>query len=642
MTIYFDFETKSSVDLKKHGLHRYMNDPDADIVCLGIQVDNAKPFLWYPGMPEKHTYIDKIINKIQPNHSYVAFNAYFDWHIWNKLGVKYGFAKLPIYKVIDLKALCARYGYPQSLDKAAKVLGLTEQKDARGKALMKKISMPPFEYTPEELQEYYAYCIQDAHMLYELHKALPADNLSMFEQNIWEMTVQINDTGIPVDVDLAKQILKVTKVYQEERSQILPELTDQAVTKVTQVQRIKEWCRGQGYTIENMQAPTLEAALKDTDMPANVREVLVMRQDLGKSSLAKFEKVIDLQYKGKMYDNLIYHGTLTGRFSGRGFQIHSLPRNSLNDEQIADTIDKFYNLEILFDNPIVSARELIRPIIQVKWPNTIMAADYTAIENRLLSWYADDYRSLKLFRDGLDQYIDMAVTLSHKDYDNVTKEERRKGKIIILGCGYGMGPGGFKITAESMDWKMSNNEAINVVSAYRYKYQKIVQLWYALNRAAISAIQSPGTACAGNTKCSFICKTDRAGVKWLTISLPTGHNLYYNSPTLEKGKYGPIIKFMGIHPKTHKWISLSLISNKIINNIVQATARDVLVSAKLALAYNGFNIIASLHDEIIINHPSDSKADFADMINIMVAPVKGLAGLPLAAEGYIGKYYRKF
>ena len=639
--VYFDFETKSSVDLSKQGLYNYMNAPDADIVCLSLQLNDGETFLWHPGLklPELMT-----IGVQKANTVFVAFNAYFDWNIWNKLGKKYNFPYLALGQILDLKALCARYGYPQNLAITSEVLRLTEQKDTRGKLLMKKISMPPFEYTQQELLEYYDYCRQDSHMLYDLHLALPVSHLSDQEQKIWQMTVNINDTGIPVNVHLAHEVLLVTRAYQDEQSKILPELTDGLVTKVTQIQRIKQWCIEHGYAIDNMQAPTLEKAIKDPLIPKEVKEILILRRDLGKSSLAKYERVEESHYKGRIYDNLVYHGTLTGRYSGKGFQIQSLPRNSLNDQQIEETMAAFYDLSILDEDrdPVKAARELIRPTIQVKPPHVIMAADYTAIENRLLSWYAEDDRTLNLFRKGLDQYIDMASALARKDYDNITKEERRKGKIIILGCGYGMGPAKFRNIADSMDWPMSLEDATTVVAMYRYKYKKNVLLWSALHKAAVSAIRNPIVPYAVSNKCVFMTQIDHTGINWLTIALPTGHKLFYNSPHMKKGKYGPIIAFKGMNTTTHKWATLTLLPTKIINNIVQATARDILMTAQLNLIKHGFKVIGSLHDEIIIEHHDDSEDDYNKMLSIMVEPIVGLPNLPLAVDGYKGLYYRKF
>ena len=637
--VYFDFETKSSIDLQKQGLYNYMNAPDADIVCLSLRVNNSKTFLWHPGLdlPDVMT-----IGIYKVNTIFVAFNAYFDWHIWNKLGKKYDFPYLALGQLLDLKALCARYGYPQNLADAGKILGLTEQKDTRGKLLMKKISMPPFDYTQQELLDYYDYCRQDSYMLYDLHKALPANRLSAHEQKIWQMTVNINDTGIPVNTHLAHEVLRVTKVYQDEQSKILPELTDGLVTKITQVQRIKQWCIEHEYSIDNMQGPTIEKAIKDPLIPKEVKEILILRRDLGKSSLAKYERVKESQYKGRIYDNLVYHGTLTGRYSGKGFQIQSLPRNNLNDQQIKETMDAFYDLSILERDPVKAARELIRPTIQVKPPHIIMAADYTAIENRLLSWYAEDNKALQLFRNGLDQYIDMASALARKDYNDITKEERRKGKIIILGCGYGMGPAGFRATADSMNWPMSLEEATTVVSIYRYKYQKNVLLWKALYNAAQHAVRNPNTLYTVNNKCTFMTQMDRTGINWLTITLPTGHKLFYNSPHMKKGKYGPVIAFKGMNTTTHKWTTLTLLPTKIINNVVQATACDILMNAQLNLIKHNFKVIGSLHDEIIIEHYRDSENDYTNMLYLMVKSIPSLPNLPLAVDGYKGQYYRKF
>jgi len=632
--LYFDFETKSGVDLTKCGIYPYVYDDLADIVCLSYKFGSEDTKLWLPGMPAPDfTQYDAI--------AYLAFNAYFDWKVWNVLGPKYDFKSMPITKIIDLQALCARYGYPKKLDTVAKVLKLKDQKETQGKLLIKKICCPPFKHTEQDLLDFYDYCIQDTQMLRELHKALPSNTLSKFEQNVWQMTVDINETGLPVDIPAARQIKKVAQVYQEAQAERLPDLTKGQITKITQTQRIKKWCREQNYSIENTQEATVKKAIEDPNIPANVKELLTMRRDLGKSSLAKFSKAIDMQYNNRLYDTLNYHGTLTGRFSGKGFQIHSLPRNSFNDEQIKEALAKFYDLSILYADPIATARELIRPIIRAEEGHSIVAADYTAIENRLLSWYADDTRSLDLFKQGADQYIDMAVTLVAKEYAEITGNERRQGKIIALGCGYGMGPTAFQKTAASLGWEMSISMATDVVSKYRYKYKKIVDMWYAYARAAMTVVNKPGTY-EYIHKCTFKCQKDRNETNWLCITLPTGHILYYNNPIIEQKQYGPVITFEGIDPYTHKWARLTLLHTKLINNIVQATARDILVHSKLELKKAGYTIVASLHDEIILHQSNATEQTLNDTIKIMTKPPKSLGTVSLAAAGYVGPYYRKF
>lgn len=634
--IYFDFETRSGADLTKQGLYNYVHNAHSDIVCLSYMFDGGEVKLWTPGMP-----VPDFIQNIPKDCIFIAFNAYFDWKIWNMIGPAYSFGTLPKEQVLDLRALCARYGYPQSLNIACKTLGLSEEKIAQGKYLIKKICCPPFKHTEAELLEFYEYGKQDTRLLYLMHKALPTAYLTPNEQRIWEHTVDINETGIPVNVSMAEMIKRVTEVYQEAHAERLPELTDGKVTKITQIQRIKLWCQTQGYMVENMQAPTIEKSLEDPYIPPNVKELLIMRRDLGKSSLAKYSKILAMQYNGRIYDTLNYHGALTGRYSGKGFQTQSLPRNSLDDKAIETALEKFQDLSILDGDPIITAKELVRPTINVELPYSLIAADYTAIENRVLAWYANDEKTLQLFRDGQCQYTDMAAFLIGKSTNDISQEERRKGKIIILGCGYGMGPKTFRKTADSMGWEMSESEAIHTVSQYRYKYKKVVNMWYDLIKKATQAISTPGIVTM-SYNCKFVYTADRNGTYWLVLTLPTKRHLFYNSPKIEAGSYGPIIKFKGMNPYTRKWDRLTLLLTKLINNIVQGTARDILVESQMTLQNAGYKIVLSLHDEIVIEHEYASTDVLHQIIKIMTDTPKTLTGLPLNADGYIGQYYRKF
>ena len=301
--VVIDFETRSGLHLPTVGSIKYLHDKQADIVCFGYKIDNEPVQLWIPG----HDLPDCIKN---PNdYFWIAHNTQFDYQVWHLLGTpKYHFPPNHISNWIDSMALCGRFTYPQKLELAGKVLKLDIQKNPRGKALIKKICDPPFNFTHAELFEFYDYCKDDVRTTHELVKALPASQLSEEEQTNWELTVAINHNGLPVDVEAAKQIYKLTEAYKEEQNKLLPDLTDGQVTKATQTQRIGKWLRNKGVKVPNMQAPTVEKLLKRLDLTDDVRTVLMLRQELGRSSTAKFLKIIDQEYDGRIFMNERYYG----------------------------------------------------------------------------------------------------------------------------------------------------------------------------------------------------------------------------------------------------------------------------------------------------------------------------------------------
>lgn len=637
--VLVDFETKSEIDLKKYGRTKYLHGKKADIICMGYKIDKELTQLWKPGdeLPDFTTSLKNI--------SLVAFNAQFDLAVWNILGPKYKFPESFISQWIDVMAICGRFTYHQSLAQVGEDLKLNIQKSSRGKMLIKLICTPPFIYTHTDLMELYSYCKQDVDTMYELLNALPASKLSTEEQRHWERTVTKNNRGLPVDVESAKQIYKVTEIYKEEQNQSLPDLTNGLVTKATQSKRITDWLRSKGLVTPNLQADTVTKLLKRVDLTDNTRIILELRQELGRSSTAKYLKIMELEHKGRIYDNIRYYGANTGRDSGMGFQLYNLPRSKVgaeSDTEADELIKSFFDLSIIENNPISVAKSLVRAMIKAPQGKLIGAADYTGIENRGLVWLSKDEKTLQLFREGLDQYIDMAVDLYRIPYNDINKQQRYFGKQLVLGCGYGLGWKGFIKYAEKNDLLITPEEAQRAVEAYRTKYNKVVKLWYQCKDAAINAISNPGIEFKVSYAI-FKMVSDRNKTQWLQLTLPSGRNLYYNKPLIREGKYGPEASAFGINPYTKKWMRLSIIPGRFVENIVQAMSRDILFHGEEALEKAGYKIIGSVYDEVILELPEDCNREetLKDIYRLMCDMPDWAKGLPLKAEGFIEKRYRK-
>jgi DNA polymerase len=632
--IGIDFETKSEVDLIKHGRKKYLAGKEADIVCMGYKIDDQPTELWKPGddLPD---FITRFL--FYADTTLYAFNAQFDHAVWNTLGKKYNFPIIESYMWIDVMAICGRFTYHQSLAQAGEDLELKIKKNPRGKALIKKICTPPFIYTHTDLMEFHQYCKDDVNTMYEMLNALPASKLSSQEQKIWELTVKINNRGIPVDIDAAKVIYKLTEIYKEDMNELLPGLTDDKVTKATQTKRIVDWLRLKGIVTPNLQAATVEKLLKRVDLPEDAKTVLQLRQELGRSSTAKYLKLIDMCHCKRIYDNLRYYAANTGRWGGLGFQLHNLPRSKVKDAQ--PIIDQFMNFEIIENDPITAAKSIIRGMICAPKGKRICAVDYKGIENRGLAWVANDQDTLELFRKGLDQYIDMAAFLLKVPYEEINDEQRYMGKQLVLGCGYGLGWKGFVGYMEGYGTPITDEVAQFGVNAWRTKYQKVVQLWYACKSAAINAISNPDIPFKVSS-CVLKSVRDRNGTPWLQLTLPSGRNLYYNKPGIQEGMYGLEATAMGINPYTKKWQRLKIIPGRFVENIVQALSRDVIAEGKLNLDRAGYDIIGSVHDEVILEVDKDH--DCLEEVDWLMCDMPPWAdGLPLETEGMIEKRYRK-
>jgi DNA polymerase len=277
--------------------------------------------------------------------------------------------------------------------------------------------------------------------------------------------------------------------------------------------------------------------------------------------------------------------------------LHNLPRAKVDNPE--EYIEKFLTFRPVED-PVNVAKALIRPMVCAPPGYKLICSDYSSIENRLLAWVAEDENALEIFRTGGDQYVDMASFMYSKAPNDVTKAERQVGKIVILGCGYGMGAKRFVETAADWGVDLSHSEATAAVNAYRDRYSKVKKLWYRLKDCAVAAIQNPGRAYKYN-RCRFKVVRDRNNLLWLVLNLPSGRNLFYNSPYLSEDDYGLAPGHYGINPYSKKWSRLKLIPGRITENVIQALARDIMAYGlrQVELYLPEVRLIGSVHDEAI-------------------------------------------
>lgn len=435
--LFVDFESYSAVDIKVAGGYSYCKDDSTQVICLGYAFDHEDPSLWTVSsgpLPERVT------NHVKEGGKIIAWNAVFDYRIWNWVAHRdFNWPELNLHQVVDAQAIAACYQIPRSLENAGAALRIPLPKDKAGTALVKACCTPnkdgeqpfPSGQTSATFQALFRYCMRDIVAMQQIFYLLPRQELIPQEREIWELTERMNTTGLPVDVPSVQSIYTYLQAYIEKTVVELPQLTNGLVTTPGQVARILKYCSSQGFFMPNLQVDTVEEALCRPSLPANVRRILELRQELGKSSTAKYKKILAQNYQSRVYDNVLYHGAGTGRWTGAGFQMHNLPRASVEDPQL--WIDKFNNREEV-ENPVGVAKALIRPMVQAPPGYTIMVVDYSSIENRILAWAANDLQTLKDFDNGLDQYKVMASARFGVPYNEVTKEQRRVGKVIILGC----------------------------------------------------------------------------------------------------------------------------------------------------------------------------------------------------------------
>lgn len=656
--LFIDFETYSACSLKKHGGYAYTHHDSTNVLYMAYALNDQKVQLWYPG-EELPTYVKE---HIASKGLVYAHNAAFDYRIWNcVLHRDFNWPLLQLSQMVDTASIAANYMLPLSLANAGSVMNLDMPKDLAGRALIKLLCTPdknnrqpnPIDIKyRSKFQELCAYCIRDVEAMRELVYKLPRQELIPQEARVWRLTYRFNNIGLPVAYTEVKAIKNYLDKYIEQALKQVAVLSDNEFQTVGQVAKILAWCKKHGYPISNLQAATVQQAIDDPLCPEKVLQILKLRQELGRTSTAKFTKILDLALPGKfksywVYDNLVYHGANTGRWTGRGFQMHNLPRAHVDNPE--EIIQQFLSGQKIKD-PVTLGKALIRPMIKAPDGYMLIVSDYSSIENRVLHWLAGDTKTLEDFQTGLDQYITMASARYHVPYDDVTKDMRFMGKVIILGCGYQMGADTFQKTAlAQFAFTISSHEALEAVNAYRAKYELVVELWKGLKTAGARAVLTGERQTF--KRITFGTGTVN-GIRWLAMQLPDGKCLYYKNPQMESrfipryesmGKV-PTITHEGWNSYARKWMRMALTPGRITENACQATAREIMAYGMLNVQDNlpDISLIGTVHDEALglikedlINEQTQTRFDQE------LCRVSWAESCPLQAKGYISKRYRK-
>jgi DNA polymerase len=391
-----------------------------------------------------------------------------------------------------------------------------------------------------------------------------------------------------------------------------------------------EWLQRAGVQVADLTASTV-AGLLSNGVPAIVKRVLDMRQQLARTSLAKFEAVeraacVDGRARG-LY---IFHGASTGRFTGRLFQPHNLPRPTLQAAEIAQARELVADTDattwaMLYDDPMGALVSLIRSVIAPQQPGKLTVADLASIESVMAAWVAESDYLVGLFRAGRDPYKDFASKLYGVKYEEVTKAQRSFCKPCVLGAQYGLSAAGLQKYAENFGLEMDEKAAKTQLSIWRKAYGEIPGTWNRIQDACLEAIQQPGTVLTAG-RCAMLRDKE-----YLMIKLPSGRKLFYRGAQKTQGRYGTEIQYQDSVKGP-----IRTFGARLFENIVQAVARDVL-AAGLANAHNaGLCIIGHVHDEIIVEGDCLSV-----LIEAMTTPPPWCADAPIRAEGYVADYYRK-
>ena len=643
MDLLLDFETYSEVKLKEAGTRKYFMHPSYKPLCLAykpfdpVTLKCGETKLWEPSLNPPN---------LGGYDYYWAFNSSFDYQANYFSSLAFNLP-IDINKWKDVQVVMAKYSLPQDLETAAEVLQTPIQKHHDGPLVIsrccKKNSRQP---TQDDFNRLYAYCAQDVDATFEVYKAAPGQAIDEEEWTLWRETFMMNWRGLPIDFEAVDAIQSSIESYQAVVKEMLPQVTNGRIRTPNQHAKIKQFLHDHGVMVENTTKDTIEELVSRDDqepfLPENCRTLLDIRQACGASSVAKFKKLQDMRVGQRVHDFIRYGATNTLRWAGAGFQVHSLPKASVEDPD--GLINRFISMDHI-DNPIKSAKALCRAVIQAPPGQLIYQNDFSSIEYLLLIWITNMDKELRLFKEGKSAYIDMAAYLFNKDYDEIDKHaidnlEYFLGKQVILGCGYQMGSKKFRQTCDKYGVTIAPRLAQFAVEGYRRKYSPIADFWDGIHRACVKAINQPNEP-QFYSKCEVVVRGDHNSVPWLIITLPSGSKLFYAYPEIISGTFGPEIRHMGI--LKFKWVRRYLSPGRITENIIQKLARDLMAHAILEVAEDPtFTMLMQVHDELVCLGPEENPDKTLELLGEHMTKVPAWAkDLPLRSGGYYSTRYKK-
>lgn len=643
-TLFADIETYSSADLARGGVRKYAEAEDFDILLMSYAWDDEPVRVWdftADGPPPwlREALLDETVLKVAWNISFerTCFNRYFDLYT-------------PPEQWRDAMTLAAMNGLPMSLEAAGAALRLTEQKLDTGKALINYFCKPcrptkvnggrtrnlP-EHAPEKWQQFITYCGRDTEVERTIYQRLLAFPVPATERRVEWADARINERGVMIDRQLVASAIRMDDAFKAEHMQEMQRLT--GLENPNSLVQLKAWLATRGLTPETLDKKAVSELL-GTAIDPTTRRVLRLRQLLGKSSTAKYTAMEEAVCNdGRIRGLLQYYGAgRTGRWAGRRVQLQNLAQNHLDQIDLVRDIVKhgdLEGLELIYDNVPDVLSQLIRTALIAKDGHTFLVADYHAIEAVCIAYLAGEGWRLNVFAGDGKIYEASYAQAFGVPKESVKKgtPERQKGKIMELALGYGGGPSALlAFGADKLG--LAPEQLQELVDRWRAASPKITAMWRACEKAAKAAIRCPGKAYRLKNGCTYLRDRDA-----LRLILPSGRRLSYWGAWLDEDSGS--IRFMGQNQTTRKWERMETWGGRLVENIVQAYARDILAEAILRLEAAGFPVVFSVHDECIVEAPEGAR--WQDMAEIMGQPVSWAPGLDkyLHADGYETKFYRK-
>lgn len=676
--LFIDIETFSSVDIKTFGAYKYIESPDFEILIIGYAFDDEDVVIvdlaQGDDLPEE--FEDALFDTSIRKH---AHNAVFERLSFKRIGYD-----IPTENWHCTAVKAAYCGLPFSLDQVSKKLDLVDKKLGTGKNLIKYFSCPckptringmrkrnyPY-HAPEQWEMYKEYNKYDVLAEREIHKKLEKYEIPEFERLLYILDQDINDRGILVDLELANSAITVDGIYTEMLLQQSKDITN--LENPNSVAQLKSWycnkyaklvdsnlsnkdkeflgtANGQYYDTENqsMAAEPIKMLLKLDAVHKfpELETVLENRQKLGRSSVKKYYTMINCA----MQDNRVrgtfqfYGANRTGRWAGRLVQLQNLSKNHVsNIDMPRELIRKcdWETVDMMYGDVSDILSQLVRTTFIAPEDKMYCVADFSAIEARVVSWLANEEWRMNVFRGDGKIYEAAGARMFNVPIESITKgsDLRAKAKNAELALGYQGSLGAMKrMGGDKMG--MSDNEMMHIVRLWRNANPNIVDLWAEVERCAHEAVRYQRKVIGTPRNLVFDCDGT-----YFTITLPSGHQLFYRNPCFKEKKVGrgisKLLYYEGIIQETKQWGMIDTYGGKLTENIVQAISRDLIGFAMLNLAKNGYDITMHVHDEVVAEIPDGSNEWLDKMISIMSVAPDWANDLPLNAAGFISKYYQK-
>ena len=638
-----DIESYSDVDLIKCGVYAYADSPAFEILLFAYSFDGGETQIIDLAQGEKlPAEVEEAIFDVSVTKT--AYNANFERTCLSKHFGRY----IPPESWHCSAVQAAMLALPRSLEDVGRVLGLDEQKMKEGKELIRYFCVPckPTKanggrtrnlprHAPEKWELFKTYCKRDVDVEKSIRRKLHNFPIPESEMELYRLDQRINDRGVLVDMGLVEQAIACERLHKEIVTKRAYELT--GLENPNSVVQLKGWLGDMGMEAESLSKKAVAEMIAGTD--GEVEELLRLRLLMAKTSVKKYEAMErSVCSDGRVHGLLQFYGAnRTGRFAGRLVQIQNLPQNHLPDLELARELVKqgrFEDIELLYDSTPNVLSELIRTAFIPKPGCRFVVADFSAIEARVMGWLSGEEWVLDVFRGDGKLYEMTASRMFGIPMAEIGKgsSERAKGKVASLACQYG-GSTGALVSMGALDMGLTEEELPPLVAAWRKANPHMVQFWWDVDAAAIKAVTEKQ-----RTKVGKIIFEYKSGI--LFITLPSGRKLSYVKPRMAVNRFGRDgLTYEGIS-ENKKWSRIETYGPKLVENIVQGTARDLLAEAMLRVEKKGYPIVMHCHDEIIAEVP-EGIGSVDEMCEIMAVQPEWAEGLPLRADGYQCSFYQK-